>query len=592
MQWSSASIRFAAVALLGYGLVLPPVGAAQGASADLKQADADYRAGSAALSRNDLNTALAKFQNVVRLAPTAEQGHSALGAVLLRMGRTTESIRELEKALAAKPSDSSAQMNLALAFEQSGQPAKAVPLFAKLEATAKASGHPLALPLTTSYVHALTANGQFHEATLLMEKAVEENPGSPELEDELGSLFAKQLDWPDAEKAFDSVVKAKPGLAIGHLHLGLALQAEDKAGFLDELAKAYELSPANAVVVEEFGAALARSGQDERAVPVLREAVRLDARSIASQYQLGLALQRAGLLDEAIPLLKRVAASSPENVEAEINLGMALCQAQDAKDAVPMLQNAVKSAPENPTAHQDLAAAYIQLNQLDDAVVQLRAALKLSPDAPQLHYNLGLALKMKDDAAGAIPELETAQSINPNAPEPAYVLGVLYMQVGRYADAAKELKTSLQLHSENGDGWATLGSVYNKLDQLPEAVAALREAIRQLPEQPDPHLTLASVLTKQNQAAEATLERRKASDLMRSNMNHQRAEVATNTANSQFKKGNLDDAVSELREAISYDSNYREAHLSLANVLDRQGKPLEAAAERQKAEQLKSTPPQ
>ena len=73
-------------------------GFAQEPSPSLKQADADYREGTAALSRNDLNAALADFQNVVRLAPTAEQGHSALGAVLVRVGRVSEGIHELERA--------------------------------------------------------------------------------------------------------------------------------------------------------------------------------------------------------------------------------------------------------------------------------------------------------------------------------------------------------------------------------------------------------------------------------------------------------------------------------------------------------------
>jgi tetratricopeptide (TPR) repeat protein len=208
---------------------------------------------------------------------------------------------------------------------------------------------------------------------------------------------------------------------------------------------------------------------------------------------------------------------------------------------------------------------------------------------PQLHYDLGLALKMQDDAAGAIPELETAERLDPAAPEAPYVLGVLYMQAARYEDAAREIKASLNLRPENGDGWATLGSVYSKLNMFPEATSALREAIRQLPEQSDPHLTLAAVLAKQNQPAEAALERRKAADLMRSNMNRQRAEVATNAGNSLLMRGDLAGATVQFRDALSYDTNYAEAHLGLAKVLDRQGKAVDAAAEREKAKAVAAT---
>ena len=135
-----------------------------------------------------------------------------------------------------------------------------------------------------------------------------------------------------------------------------------------------------------------------------------------------------------------------------------------------------------------------------------------------------------------------------------------------------------------------MGSVYNKLDRLPEAAAALQEATRQRPDQPDPHLTLAAVLTKQNLPAEALLERRKAAELMRANMNRQRAEVATNAGNGLLKNGDLAAAVERFRDALTYDASYPEAHRGLAKVLDAQGKTVEAAAERERANAPERSP--
>jgi len=571
---------------------LPGVSHAQEPSPTLKEADADYRAGVAALSRHDLDAAFADFQKVVRLAPTAEQGHSALGAVLVQLGQTSEGIRELEKALAMKPGDSSAQLNLALAYEHAGEAAKAPPLFAKLEAVSRADKRPLPPYVLASYARALAATKQFPAAEAKMKEAIASDPQNAELHDELGSLYAQQQDWSHAKEAFAAALQANPSLAVAHLHLAMALQAEVNPGApvasssLDELTKAYQLAPQNPMIALQHGQSLAAAGQDEQAIPILQHALELDPNSTAAAYQLGLALQRTDKVKDAIPFLQLAAAAEPKNAEVLTNLGMALCQAQQAKDAVPILQRAVALTPDNVTAHQDLAAAYIQLSQFDDAVSQLNAALKLSPNAPQLHYNLGLALKMKDDAADAIPELETAEKLDPSAPEPPYVLGVLYMQAGRYPDAARELNISLKLRPENGDGWATLGSVDNNLDKLPEAEAALKEAIRQLPQQPDPHLTLAAVLAKENQAAEAAAERKTAAGLMRTNMNRQRAEVASNSGNSLLKSGKVDDAITEFRDALSYDPNYAEAHTGLAKALEQQGKVAEAAAEREKAEAL------
>ena len=52
-----------------------------------EEAQAAYRAGTAAAANNDFKTAEAQFEKVVRLVPQIEEGHSALGAVLMRLGK-------------------------------------------------------------------------------------------------------------------------------------------------------------------------------------------------------------------------------------------------------------------------------------------------------------------------------------------------------------------------------------------------------------------------------------------------------------------------------------------------------------------------
>ena len=569
---------------------IPAAAFSQEPSASLRQADADYREGVEALNRNDLKTAQAKFETVVRLAPTAEQGHSALGAVLIREGQWAAGTRELEKALAIKPGDSAAQLNLAMVYAQSGSASKAIPLFQKLDEEARNTQHPLNATILSAYARSLAQAGQTRRSIVEMKAAVAQQSTNAQLRDELGSLYAMEKDWAPAEQEFLEAIRLNDDLATAHLHLAVVLSAEQKPGALEESAKAYALAPDDPAVALTAGKTLAEAGRDSDAVPVLERAVALQPKSPEAAYQLALVLQRVDRVPDAIVLFKRVVAAEPQNVPALTNLGMALAQMHKASEGIPFLKKAVTIDPSDPTAHQDLAAAYIQINQIDDAVVELKAAIKLSPEAPQLHYDLGTAYKLQDDAADAIPELETAAKLNPAGYEPPYVLGLLYMQVGRYQDAAQNLESSLRLHPQNGNGWATLGSVYNKLDRLPEAASALRKAIELLPDQSDSHLLLAAVLVKQNDTAGAAAERKVAADLMRKHMNLQRAEVATNSGKSLLAGGKIDDAIVQFRDALSFDPGYAEAHMKLAEALEKQGKTAEAAAERAEAE--KSGKPQ
>jgi tetratricopeptide (TPR) repeat protein len=160
------------------------------------------------------------------------------------------------------------------------------------------------------------------------------------------------------------------------------------------------------------------------------------------------------------------------------------------------------------------------------------------------------------------------------------------MQDGRDDDAARELSLAMKLHPENPDGWNTLGSLYRKMNKLPEAADALRESIRQKPDAPEPHLTLASVLVQQGDKTEAAAERQKGADLERVTMNRQRATVSTSSGNSLLQKGQIEDAIERYHDALRDDPNYAEAHRGLANALERQGKKADAAAERQRADEL------
>ncbi len=564
-------------------LLVSHVATSQAPSAALQQADAAYREGQAALAHQDLAAAQTAFEKVLRLAPAAEQGHSALGAVLVNRGHPQEGIRELERALAIQKTDGTAQMNLAMAYQQVGQDARALPLFAHLEAGAKAENHTLPPYVLAAYARALAATGSLAPAAAQMKTALRAEPQNPALHDELGSIYARQKAWPNARQEFATATQLDPTLAIAHLHLGLALQAQQQPGAMVELAEAERLAPANPVIAMELGRALATTDKDDQAIPLFRRVLEQEPANTGATYELALAFQRTNKVREALPLLRSVVAAEPANAAALTNLGLALTQLQQAKDAVPILERSIALAPGDVTAHQNLAAAYVQLSQFADAVRELQVAARLAPDSPQVHYDLGLALKMQDATAAAIPELEAAVRLDPAAPEAPFVLGVLYNQTARYEDAARNLRLSLKLRPENGDGWAMLGSVESKLNLLQDAVQALNEAIRQLPDQPDPHLTLAAVLVKQNQPADAAMERRKAADLMRTNMSRQRAEVATNAGNSLLQAGDLAGATLQFRDALSYDPKYADAHLGLAKVLDSQGKTVDAAAERQKA---------
>src|SRR6185437_16870298 len=95
----------------------------------IKRADIAFHAGYAARQAGNLELARSKFAEAVRLQPGIAEGHEALGAVLVELGKPIDGAREFEAAAKIKPGDANIETNLALSYHRAGDDAKAIPHF-------------------------------------------------------------------------------------------------------------------------------------------------------------------------------------------------------------------------------------------------------------------------------------------------------------------------------------------------------------------------------------------------------------------------------------------------------------------------------
>src|SRR6202007_1478983 len=95
-----------------------------------------------------------------------------------------------------------AQLNLALAYEQNGAAAKAVPHFEKAEAVMRTQGNSLPPSALISYSRALAATKQWNAAIGKAQEAATADPRNADLRDEFGSLYAREGDWTKAREQF------------------------------------------------------------------------------------------------------------------------------------------------------------------------------------------------------------------------------------------------------------------------------------------------------------------------------------------------------------------------------------------------------
>src|ERR1700739_431127 len=603
-------------ALLGFSIAATSQASKDAAPEVIKQADASFHEGFAARQAGNLELARSKFAEVVRLQPEIAEGHEALGTVLVELGKPLDGAREFEAAEAIKPSDDAIESNLALAYFQAGESAKAIPHFDAAISLSQQPGHPaVAASFYDAYGRALAGAGKPDQAGLQF--VAEESITGPraDLEDAIGTLEAQQKNWQEAQLHFQHAISLDRTYVRAQCALGLLRRAQqDIVGAVNTLSAAAAIEPPNAEALMEYGRVLAVAGKDDDAVQQFNAAIKADPTLPGIQLDLAMALQRLGRQQEAIPWFQQALERDPRNPSVLTNLGLALTLTGKGKEALDYFNPSTAENANDPTVYKDLGVCHIQLSAFDEAIGDFQKALALDPNDPQLHYDLGLAYKFKDRPQDAIAELSRAGQMDPNLQDPPYTLGILYMQLGKLDDAVVELKKAVALRPESGDAWAILGSTLKQDARLPEAAEALKKAIPLLPGQPGPLVTLAGVLAEQAgnlstqaDAAEASGDHPKAEQLQsemkelrtqaadyrkqgaalaRNAVSRQRANFALNAGNQLMLRGQIADAIARYQEGVVADPTFADAHSQLAIAYERQGRADEAVAERAKAADL------
>ena len=216
---------------LGFSLVAASQSAKKPAPDVIKRADAAFHEGFAARQAGNLELARTKFAEVVRLQPAIAEGHEALGAVLVELGKPLDGALEFEAAAKIKPADDQIETNLGLAYAQAGEPQKAIPHFEAALSLSQQSGHAATdASVYDAYGHALASAGKPDAAALQF--VAEEAITGPraDLEDAIGTLYAQQKEWQEAEQRFRACHLPRQFLYARSPPLRLALPRAKKSG--------------------------------------------------------------------------------------------------------------------------------------------------------------------------------------------------------------------------------------------------------------------------------------------------------------------------------------------------------------------------
>jgi tetratricopeptide (TPR) repeat protein len=242
----------------------------------------------------------------------------------------------------------------------------------------------------------------------------------------------------------------------------------------EEFRQIVEKNPQSGVCHFEYARALARLGNEDKAVSEFLEALNHDATLMDARKEMAVVFMKRGSFDEAGGQLKQVVDAYPEDMVSRGNL--AIC-----------MQN---------------------VGLLDQAIEQLRIVHAKNPNSVEALYNLGIALRQKGLIDEAKEKFAQILLLKPRPDESK--LSFTYLELGRCllqkndknaTNNASDIRSAVGLEKlaikylpSNHWAYLALGEALEKEGKETEALEAFRQAIQINPKAPESRAALTRLL--------------------------------------------------------------------------------------------------
>ena len=156
-----------------------------------------------------------------------------------------------------------------------------------------------------------------------------------------------------------------------------------------------KVSPTSPIMNTRAALEYRKRGQQDKAIPLLQEAIRQRPNNASYHYELGFTFDQKDLTGQATEEYRQAISLKPDHWEAHNNLGTVYFNNSQIDEAIKEFSTTLQIDPSNAVAHNNLGSAYARKGLLDQAIEQYSQALRLKPDYPDAQNNLRSVLQQK-----------------------------------------------------------------------------------------------------------------------------------------------------------------------------------------------------
>jgi tetratricopeptide (TPR) repeat protein len=412
---------------------------------------------------------------------------------------------------------------------------------------------------------ALYEAGKYPEAALALEKLLSQVPGSFEVQELLGIVYASGSQFEKANAHFEAAVRLEPTSAPARTNFGTNLVRLGKTELAEQqFRKAIALAPEDYEGNHNLGELYARLNRVSEALPYLEHAQRIDRTSYDNGYDLALAYLLSGRLADARHLIESLI-SGKNTAELHNLLGQVEEKDGNFVAAANRFEQAAHMDPSEGNIF-DWGSELLLHRTLEPAIEVFEQGSKLHPDSPRMAIGLGMALYSLGKYDEAVKSLLQAADLDPSDPRGYPFLSRAFDSSPSQAqEVIERFRRFAEIAPKNGRAvyYYAMSLWKGKRAQDPnqdltEIEALLKKSIALDPSLTEAHLQLANLYSDQKRYSEAVPEYLEARKL-----NPDLADVHYRLAQAYVRLEEKDKAQSEFEA-------YRELRAEHLSDLDKQ----------------------
>ncbi len=333
--------------------------------------------------------ALGYFDRTLALGEI-EGVHSARAKVLLKLGRSSEAVLSLKKAVETNPDDQNLRLTYARLLVDVKNYEEARVEFEKLH---RASPDDADLLYTLGLLS--LESQRFDDAEMYMLQLVEMDQRQGEAQYYLGRiyenrrLYEEAIDWYEQVHAGEYSFDAR--LRVAEL-LGVLERSEEAIAQLDAMLKGSQSDGSLVRIYITKGELMRSARRYPEAMEVFNTALEIVPGNSDLLYARALAAEKLGRIDQLEEDIRTILITEPDNAHALNALGFTLADQTDRyEEAYGYLKRAIEIMPDDAAIIDSWGWVHYRLGQYDEALRLLRKALSRLDD-PEIAAHLGEVL--------------------------------------------------------------------------------------------------------------------------------------------------------------------------------------------------------